>query len=101
MAKATKQNEAPKAKVPLTIAQVLNDLENGVDRNQMKEKYGLTRADIIRLFKLPELKGKKVKREVEPGFIIVTEAEEAASHATSEATSDATVEEAVTAKEGW
>ena len=60
-----------KEKVQISIAQVLADLENGIDRKQMQDKYGLSRADIIRLFRLPELKGKKVKREVEPGFVIV------------------------------
>lgn len=68
---------ASKPKVELTIAQVQEDLKNGVDRKAMQTKYGLKRADIIRLFKHPKLKGLKVHREgsVEPGFVILDDVE--------------------------
>lgn len=108
----TKTTEAPKEKVKLTIAQVKEDLKAGIDRKQMQDKYGLKRADIIRLFQLPELKGLKVHRErgskVEPGFVIVPDNEGGTpvteSTATNSTTVNATNEAAqppVVEEKGW
>ena len=94
------------AKVTISIAQVKEDLANGIDRTQMKAKYGLKRADIIRLFKDPRLKGLKVKREstVEPGFVIAEDL--GATNGTGTTTTDnASVQEAATQtteeSKGW
>lgn len=51
-----------KPKVELTIGQIKEDLKNGIDRNGIKEKYGLRRVDVMRLFQNKELKGLKVHR---------------------------------------
>ncbi len=69
-----------KAPVELTIEQVKEDLKNGISRDDMKERYGLKRADIMRLFKHPDLKGlkvhtsankpKKTRKKATPGFIL-------------------------------
>lgn len=55
------KKEAAGPKVQLTVSQILNDLRNGIDRNAIKEKYGLTRTEVNLLFKHPQLIGKKVK----------------------------------------
>lgn len=64
-----KVETAPKDKVKMTISSVIADLNSGIDRNGIKEKYGLTRADVIRLFQHEQLKGRKVKSA--PGFELV------------------------------
>lgn len=51
-----------KPKVELTISQIKEDLKNGIDRDGIKEKYGLRRVDVVRLFQNEELKGLKVHR---------------------------------------
>jgi hypothetical protein len=51
-----------KPKVELTISQIKEDLKNGIDRDGIKEKYGLRRVDVVRLFQNNELKGLKVHR---------------------------------------
>lgn len=55
------QSQAPKEKVKLTISQVLNDLDSGLDRKAIKAKYGLTTTDVARLFQHDKLKGRRVK----------------------------------------
>jgi hypothetical protein len=55
-------------KKKLTISGVLADLEAGLERKQIKEKYGLSHNDMKALFSNPKLKGKKAKKEFEPSF---------------------------------
>ena len=51
-----------KPKVELTIAQVKQDLKDGLDRPAIAKKYGIRRVDVMTLFTNPELKGLKVHR---------------------------------------
>lgn len=62
-----------KEPIRLTIAQILEDLDNGLTRAGIGQKYDLSGADVSRLFQHAELKGKKTKAL--PNFIIVSEAE--------------------------
>ena len=45
------------------ISDVLDLLDNGKSREQIAEHYGLTMADVRRLFKHEKLKGKKAKKQ--------------------------------------
>ena len=47
----------------MTTTQILEDLENGIDRNGIKEKYNLESWMVTELFKHPTLKGKKAKKK--------------------------------------
>lgn len=75
---ATAVKAEPKQKVEVSIPSIKEDLKNGVTRKEMQEKYGLLRADIIKIFKHPELKGLKVhtaaqkapKAKRTPNFIL-------------------------------
>ena len=51
-------NETPQR---ITITMVLKDLEDGTDRNGIKEKYNLEAWEVSQMFKHPALKGKKAK----------------------------------------
>lgn len=53
------ENEV-KEPIELTIEGIQEDLKNGISRTDMIEKYGVKKADINRIFKHPDLKGKKV-----------------------------------------
>lgn len=47
-------------KIKLTIAGILADLKAGLDRKQIKAKYGLSSIDLKRVFQHDKLKGRKV-----------------------------------------
>lgn len=55
--------------VKLTVTGVQADLNNGLTREMIKAKYGLTTKDLKDLFAHPKLKGLKTKPK--PGFILV------------------------------
>lgn len=46
----------------ITISMILEDLDNGVDRNAIKEKYNLQAWEVKQMFEHPALKGKKAKK---------------------------------------
>tara|TARA_B100000963_G_scaffold350597_1_gene361051 strand:+ start:109 stop:486 length:378 start_codon:yes stop_codon:yes gene_type:complete len=53
------QTETPKT---LTVSQLLEDLDNGIDRKDIRKKYGLTQAEAKAIFSHPKLQGRRVKR---------------------------------------
>ena len=53
------KQETPKT---ITTTMIVNDLENGIDRNGIKEKYGLETWEVTQIFQNPRLKGKKAKK---------------------------------------
>lgn len=57
----TVEQPTQKAQV-LTTSQILNDLDNGLDRKAIAIKYGLNMTEIKVLFEHPALKGKRPKR---------------------------------------
>ena len=46
----------------ITITMILKDLEDGTDRNGIKEKYNLEAWEVKQMFMHPALKGKKAKK---------------------------------------
>ena len=62
-------SQTRREQIQLTTAQILADLNDGLTRDEIGTKYGLTKSDVVALFKHPDLLGKKTK--VRPGFIIV------------------------------
>lgn len=46
----------------ITTSMILEDLENGVDRTGIKEKYNLESWEVKQMFEHPVLKGKKAKK---------------------------------------
>lgn len=53
------QNETPQT---ITVSMILEDLDNGIDRNGIKEKYNLQAWEVKQMFEHPSLKGKKAKK---------------------------------------
>ena len=46
----------------ITTSMILEDLNNGVDRTGIKEKYDLETWEVTQMFQHPALKGKKAKK---------------------------------------
>lgn len=46
----------------ITVTMILEDLDNGIDRNGIKEKYNLEAWEVKQMFEHPALKGKKAKK---------------------------------------
>ena len=55
----TQKNETPNT---ITVSMILEDLDNGIDRNGIKDKYGLQAWEVKQMFEHPTLKGKKAKK---------------------------------------
>ena len=52
----------------ITTSMILLDLENGIDRPGIKEKYNLEGWELTEMFKHPVLKGKKASRKRRMSF---------------------------------
>ena len=72
-ARTNEENATPKAATPETIttSMIIEDLENGIDRPGIKEKYGLETWEIAQMFKHPALKGKKARKVRKMSFNFV------------------------------
>ena len=55
----------------ITTSMILLDLENGIDRPGIKEKYNLEGWELTEMFKHPVLKGKKASRKRKMSFTFV------------------------------
>jgi len=55
----TQKNETPNT---ITVTMILEDLDNGTDRNGIKDKYGLQAWEVKQMFEHPALKGKKARK---------------------------------------
>jgi hypothetical protein len=66
-----------KQPVKLTVSGILTDLDNGLTRTEIGEKYGLDKTQVGKLFDHPKLKGRKTKAKKEVGFELVDDAPEA------------------------
>lgn len=68
----TEQSQKP----TLTTGGLLEDLKNGLTREDIAEKYGLTKADVKRVFQHPKLKNKKTIKPKEDNFILIDDIED-------------------------
>ena len=55
----------------ITTSQIIEDLDNGINREGIREKYNLEAWMVTQLFQHPELKGKKAKKIRKLPFEIV------------------------------
>ena len=46
----------------IIVTMILEDLDNGIDRPGIQEKYGLEKWEVTQMFQHPSLKGKKAKK---------------------------------------
>ena len=55
----TQKNKTPNT---ITVSMILEDLDNGIDRPGIQEKYGLEKWEVTQMFQHPALKGKKARK---------------------------------------
>lgn len=80
-------------KPQISVSGVLQDLKDGLTRDGIAEKYGISKAAVKRLFKHPQLKNKKTIKPREEEFILVDDVTETTDQAAPE-TAEETVAEA-------
>ena len=56
--------------IKLTVSGILADLDNGLDRDKIATKYGLTKQEVNEVFKHPKLQGRRVKRKPAVRFVL-------------------------------
>ena len=60
----------------ITTTMILEDLENGISRDGIKEKYGLETWEVTQMFQHPALKGKKAKKVRKLSFEFVDDTQD-------------------------
>ena len=60
----TPEGQVVKQETPqrITVTMIQIDLDNGIDRVGIQEKYGLEKWEVTQMFQHPVLKGKKAKK---------------------------------------
>jgi hypothetical protein len=61
----------------ITTSMIIADLENGINRDGIKTKYGLETWEVTQMFQHPTLKGKKAKKVRKLSFEFVDDTENA------------------------
>ena len=61
----------------ITTSMIIADLENGIDRTGIKDKYDLETWEVKQMFMHPTLKGKKAKKVRKLSFEFVDDTENA------------------------
>tara|TARA_R110002020_G_scaffold301420_1_gene516847 strand:+ start:434 stop:811 length:378 start_codon:yes stop_codon:yes gene_type:complete len=86
------KQETPKR---ITVTMIQNDLDNGIDRTGIQEKYGIEKWEVTQMFQHPELKGRKAKKVRKLSFNFVDDTETVDPNQTSipVETGSATIEE--------
>ena len=62
--------------IKITTTMILEDLENGISRDGIKEKYGLETWEVTQMFQHPTLKGEKAKKVRKLSFEFVDDSDE-------------------------
>ena len=57
--------------ITLTVTGIINDLNDGIDRDGIATKYGLTKAEVTELFKHPKLAGLRARKKIPVRFTLV------------------------------
>ena len=65
------QQQATTTPQTITTTMIVEDLENGIDREGIRLKYNLEKWEVAEVFKHPALKGKKVKKKKKLSFQFV------------------------------
>jgi hypothetical protein len=55
----------------ITVSMIIEDLDNGTDRDAIRAKYNLEKWEVTEMFKHPALKGKKARKKRKMSFSFV------------------------------
>jgi hypothetical protein len=64
-------NATTEGPITLTVTGIINDLNDGIDRDGIATKYGLTKAEVTELFKHPKLTGLRARKKIPVRFTLV------------------------------
>ena len=64
-------NATTEGPITLTVTGIINDLNDGIDRDGIATKYGLTKAEVTELFKHPKLAGLRARKKIAVRFTLV------------------------------
>jgi hypothetical protein len=64
-------NATTEGPITLTVTGIINDLNEGIDRDGIATKYGLTKAEVTELFKHPKLTGLRARKKIPVRFTLV------------------------------
>jgi len=67
----TATNATTEGPITLTVTGIINDLNEGIDRDGIATKYGLTKAEVTELFKHPKLTGLRARKKIPVRFTLV------------------------------
>jgi hypothetical protein len=67
--------------ITLTVTGIINDLNDGIDRDGIATKYSLTKAEVTELFKHPKLTGLRARKKIPVRFTLVDDTVISASSA--------------------
>lgn len=62
-----------RSKQEITISQIIEDLDNGLKRGEIAEKYGLNMSEVSKIFQHPKLRGLKARKPV--SFLLIDDLE--------------------------
>jgi hypothetical protein len=65
------QNATTEGPIVLTVTGIINDLNDGIDRDGIATKYNLTKAEVTELFKHPKLVGLRARKKIAVRFTLV------------------------------
>jgi hypothetical protein len=65
------KNATTEGPIVLTLTGIINDLNDGIDRDGIATKYGLTKAEVTELFKHPKLVGLRARKKIAVRFTLV------------------------------
>ena len=87
------QTNNSQAKKVVTVTEIRNLLHTGVDREQIRLKYGMKKAEFKRLMSNPKLKGVKVRRaEKRDSFELVDDTVETTTDSQEQTSQEVTQE---------
>jgi len=65
------QNATTEGPIVISVTGIIGDLNEGIDRDGIATKYGLTKAEVTELFKHPKLTGLRARKKIAVRFTLV------------------------------
>lgn len=57
--------------IVISVTGIIGDLNEGIDRDGIATKYGLTKAEVTELFKHPKLTGLRARKKIPVRFTLI------------------------------
>ena len=64
-------NATTEGPIVISVTGIIGDLNEGIDRDGIATKYGLTKAEVTELFKHPKLAGLRARKKIPVRFTLV------------------------------